>query len=35
MSVFARGPQVADSEEVEVLACRRAIELAVDSGFLD
>ena len=33
MSLSARGPQVVDSEEAEVLACRRALELAIDSGF--
>ena len=32
MSLSARGPQVADNKEAEVLACRRALELAVDSG---
>ncbi|KAK9991769.1 hypothetical protein SO802_026754 [Lithocarpus litseifolius] len=35
VSMSTRGPQVADSEKAEVLACRRAIELAVDSGFLE
>ena len=29
----ARGPYVASSEEGEVLACRKALEFAVDAGF--
>ena len=33
VSLSARGPQVADSEEAEILACRKALELAIDSGF--
>ena len=28
-----RGPVVSDSEEAEVLACRRALEFAIDAGF--
>ena len=35
VSLSTRGPQVGDSEEAETLACRRALELAVDSGFSD
>ena len=31
----ARGPQVFDSEEAKVLACRKALEFASDSGFAD
>ena len=33
VSLSARGPQVVDSEEAEVLACRRALELAIDLRF--
>ena len=29
------GPSVSTSEEAEVLACRKALELAVDAGFRD
>ncbi|XP_023899235.1 uncharacterized protein LOC112011074 [Quercus suber] len=32
-SLSARGPQVVDNEEAEVLACRKALEFAVESGF--
>ena len=35
VSMSAKGPQVADSEEAEILACSRALEMAVDSGFSD
>ena len=35
VSLSARGPQVVDSEEAEVLACCRALELAIDSGFTE
>ena len=31
----ACGPSVVSSEEAEVLACRKALEFALDSGFLD
>ena len=31
----AKGPSVSDSEEAEVLACRKALEFAVDSGFVE
>ncbi|KAL4637806.1 hypothetical protein ACB092_03G102900 [Castanea dentata] len=31
----ARGPYVVNSEEAEVLACRKALEFALDLGFLD
>ena len=33
-SISAKGPAVFDSEEAEVLACRKAVEFAVDSGFI-
>lgn len=32
-AMSAKGPEVMDSEEAEVLACRRALEFAVDAGF--
>ena len=32
-TLSARGPPVRDSEEAEVLACRKALEFTVDSGF--
>nr|XP_023894814.1 uncharacterized protein LOC112006735 [Quercus suber] len=32
-AMSAKGPQVQDSIEVEVLACRRALEFAIDIGF--
>ena len=31
----SRGPAVSDSEEAEVLACRRALEFAIDARFAD
>ena len=31
----AKGPSVSNSEEVEVLASRKALEFAVDSGFVE
>ena len=31
----AKGGAVSDSEEVEALACRKALEVAVDTGFTD
>ena len=34
-SLTAGGPLVQDSEEAEVLACRKALEFAVDAGFMD
>lgn len=33
--LFTRGPSVASREEAEVLACRKALEFALDTGFLD
>ncbi|XP_023921139.2 uncharacterized protein LOC112032606 [Quercus suber] len=33
-SLTARGPPVQDSEEAEALACRKALEFAVDAGFM-
>ena len=36
MAAYAgRGPSVTDSEEAEALACRKAMEFAVDTGFSD
>ncbi|XP_075665426.1 uncharacterized protein LOC142635094 [Castanea sativa] len=32
-SFLARGPPIADSEEAKLLACRKALEFAVDTGF--
>ncbi|XP_075649914.1 uncharacterized protein LOC142620431 [Castanea sativa] len=32
-ALSARGPSVQDSEEAEVLACRKALEFTIDSGF--
>ena len=32
-SILAKSPVVADNEEAEVLACRKVVEFAVDSGF--
>ncbi|KAK4573849.1 hypothetical protein RGQ29_031699 [Quercus rubra] len=34
-AISAKGPAVGDSEEAEVLACRRALEFAVDGGFTE
>ena len=34
-ALSARGPPVLDSKEAEVLACRKALEFAIDSGFAD
>ena len=34
-SLSARGPYVASNEEGEVLACRKALEFAIDSGFTE
>ena len=34
-ALSARGPPVSNSEEVEVLACRKALEFAVDAGFAE
>ena len=31
----AKGPSVSDSEEAEVLACRKALEFAVDASFVE
>ena len=33
IAISSKGPAVTDSEEVEVLACRKALEFAVDAGF--
>ena len=32
-TMSAKGPSVVNSKEAEVLACRRALEFAVDAGF--
>ena len=32
-TISAKGPAIGDSEEAEVLACRRALEFAMDAGF--
>ena len=32
-SMSARGPPVKDSEEAKILACRKAMEFAIDAGF--
>ena len=34
-AISAKGGAVKDSEEVEVLACRKALEFAIDAGFLE
>ena len=31
--MIASGPKVSTSDEVEMLACRRALEFAMDAGF--
>lgn len=35
VSLAAKGPLVQDSEEVEVLACWKALEFFMDAGFMD
>ncbi|KAK9994242.1 hypothetical protein SO802_023945 [Lithocarpus litseifolius] len=35
VAVSAKGGAVSDSEEVEALACRKALEVAVDTSFMD
>ena len=35
VAISAKGGAVSDSEEVEALACRKALEVAVDTGFTD
>ena len=32
-AMSAKGPPVEDSEEAKLLACRRAVEFAIDAGF--
>ena len=32
-AISARGAAVVDSEEAEALACRKAMEFAIDAGF--
>lgn len=34
-AMSTRGPPVIDSSEAEILACRKALEFAVDAGFMD
>ena len=34
-ALAAKGSVVRDSEEVEVLACRKALEFAIDAGFME
>ena len=34
-SVFTKGPLVMNNEEAKMLACRKALEFAVDSSFLE
>ena len=34
-AMSARGPPVIDSSEAKILACRKALEFAVDAGFTD
>ena len=33
VAMSAKGPPVEDSEKAEILACRRAVEFAIDAGF--
>ena len=35
VAMAAKGPEVSCSMEAELLACRKAIEFAVDAGFLE
>ena len=36
MAAFdAKGGAVRDSEEVEVMACRKALDFAIDAGFME
>ena len=35
VAMTAKGPPVGGSEEAEILACRRALEFAIDAGFTD
>ena len=34
-AVAAKGSVVRDSEEVEVMACRKTLEFAIDTGFTE
>ena len=34
-ALSAKGPPVANGEEAEILACRKALEFAVEAGFQD
>ena len=35
VALFARGPSVANSEDAEVLLCRKSLEFAMDAGFME
>ena len=35
VAIAVRGGAVRDSEEVEVMACRKALEFAIDAGFME
>ena len=35
VAIAVRGGAVCDSEEVEVMACRKALEFAIDVGFTE
>ena len=34
-AMATKGPEVSSSEEAEFLACRKAIEFAIDAGFFE
>ena len=34
-ALAAKGGVVKDSEEVEVMACRKALDFAIDAGFME
>lgn len=34
-AMFTKGPLVRDSENAEILACRKVMEFAIDAGFTD
>ena len=35
VAMTAKGPPISDNEEAEVLACRKGLEFALDSGFVE
>ena len=35
VAMTAKGPLISDNEEVEVLACQKALVFALDSGFVE